>query len=71
MIANVFAVIQLLLKLIGLWEQFQDYTIRSAIAQREERKQDRDKAVDAQKTALTEDEFDKAQDIISGNMPRP
>jgi hypothetical protein len=71
MIANIFAFIQLLLKLFGLWEQFSDWTIKQAIAKREERRQDRDKAVDQQQNAQTEEEFDKAQETISHNLPRP
>lgn len=71
MITQIFAVIELVLKLIGLWEQFSAYTIQKSIADRAERKQQRDRAVDKQQTAQTEDEFDKAQDDISRNMPRP
>lgn len=71
MLLQIFAVIQLLLKLIGLWEQFSQWTIDKAIADREERKQARDKAVDAQQKAQTEEEFNRAQDEITRNLPRP
>lgn len=71
MIAQIFAIIQLVLKLIGLWEQFSQWTIDKATADREERRQTRDAAVAAQQKATDEAEFDKAQDDIARNLPRP
>lgn len=71
MIGQIFVAIELVLKLIGLWDQFTEYVRLKSIADREERRQDRDKAVDNQQSAKTEDEFDKAQDDISRNLPRP
>ena len=70
MISGIFGVVQLLLKLFGLWEQFLDYSDKARAAEAEARKQRREKAVDEQKAAATEDEFDKAQDEIIANKPR-
>ena len=70
-LGQIFTAIQLLLKLIGLWEQFSQWTIDKAIADREVRKQSRDKAVDAEVGAQTEEEFNRAQDQITRNLPRP
>lgn len=69
MLTGIFAVIQLLLKAIGLWEQFLDYAEKQKIAEAEKRNQDRNKAVDEQKNAKTEEEFDRAQDKIVDNSP--
>ena len=71
MISQIFLVIELILKLFGAWEKFQDYSDKRKNAEAEERRQKRDKAVDDQQKAKTEDEFDKAQDTIVGNKPKP
>jgi hypothetical protein len=70
-IAQIFTAIQLLLKLFGLWEAFSQWTVDKAIADRNERKQERDKAVDAEQNAQTEQEFNDAQDKLTRNLPRP
>lgn len=71
MISQVFAVVQLLLKVFGLWEQFLDYSDKARTAEAEERKQRREEAVDKQKDAQSEEEFDRAQDDIVGSNPKP
>lgn len=69
MISQIFAVIQLLLQLFKLWERFGVYVDDQREKARIERDQKRDAAVDAQKGAKDEAEFDKAQDDIAGNHP--
>lgn len=71
MISGIFSIIQLILKLIGLWEQFMDWSEKKRIADREDRRQQRDKAVDDAVKSQTEEEFNEAQDRISRNLPRP
>lgn len=71
MFGQIFAAIQLILKLIGLWEQFSEWTIKKSIADREERRQKRDKAIEDQKKAKDEEEFNRLQDEITRNRPRP
>jgi hypothetical protein len=69
--ANLWALIRLILELIGLWKYFASERAEAKVAEREERRQDRDKAVDVQQNAQTEEEFDRAQEEISRNLPRP
>lgn len=71
MIGQIFAVIQLVLKLIGLWEQFLDYSDKARVAEGQKNTQEREKAVDELEKAETEDEFDKAQSKIIDHKPRP
>ena len=71
MIAQIFAIVALLLKVFGLWEQFGQYMDDKREKERVARDQARDAAVDKQKEAQTEEDFDKAQDAIAGNTPRP
>lgn len=70
MIANFFALVQLLLKLIGLWEQFLDWSDKKRIADAEINRQEREKAVDDQSKASSEKEFDDAQSRIIDHKPR-
>ena len=70
MISQIFAVIQLVLKLIGLWEQFLDFTDKARIAEGQKRTQEREKAVDEPAGAISEEDFDKAQDTITGTKPK-
>lgn len=71
MFTNIFATIELVLKLIGLYDQFMDYSDKKRAAEREKRAQDRDDAIDKQQNAKDEDEFDKAQEEINRNHPAP
>lgn len=71
MLGQIFAAIQLVLKLIGLWDQFMDWSDKKRIADAEANRQEREKAVDAQKNAQTEKEFDDAQSKIVDHMPKP
>lgn len=68
MIAQIFAVIELALKLVGLWEDFLGYTDKKRISDAEKNREERDKAVDDQKKAQDEAQFDKDQsDIVNHN----
>jgi len=69
MLSQLFLLIQLILKAIGLWESFNRYIDAQREADRVAKDQARNQAVDAQKNAQTEAEFDKQQDTIVGNKP--
>lgn len=66
-----FALIQLLLKIFGLWEQFQNWYDEKKTADKQKQNQERNKAVDEQKKAENEEEFDKNQDTIVRTLPKP
>jgi hypothetical protein len=67
MIAQIFLVIQLLLKLFGLWEQFLEWGDKKRAADAEARAQEREKAIEDAKKATTPDEAFDAQDRITHN----
>lgn len=69
MISQVFLLIRMILTAFGLWESFLSYGDANREKKRVEKDQNRDKAVDDQKSAQTEDEFDKAQDAIGSSKP--
>lgn len=67
--ANFFAFIQFCLASINLWNGFLDWMSANYTKELTERQQQRESAVDGQKKAATEDDFDKAQDDIVNNHP--
>lgn len=69
MISQIFIIIRLILTAFGLWESFLSYGDANREKKRVEKDQKRDKAVDEQKDAQTEEEFDKNQDTIGGSKP--
>ena len=69
MIAKVFALIQLVLLAFQQWDAFLDWMNDKHSKEMEERRQAREKAVDDQKGAQTEEEFDRAQDVIGKSKP--
>jgi hypothetical protein len=69
MLTQLFALIQLVLRFFKLWDQFQDFSMAERLKENEERRQRLEKAVEDQKNAQTEDEFDRAQDEITKNLP--
>ena len=71
MIAQVFAIVQLLLKAIGLWELFLDQLDKSELAAIETRRQAREAAAKGINDAQTEKEFDEASDRLHDNFPKP
>lgn len=71
MLGNLFALIQLILKVLSLWEGLLDSIEQADISKREERRQLREKALEQLQTATSEDEFDKAQDSVVDNQSRP
>lgn len=69
MIGNLFALIELILRLIGLWDSFLNYIDKKKIAAIEKNREDRNAAVDDQKGAKDEAQFDKDQDTIIKHLP--
>lgn len=70
-IGSIFAAIEAILKLIGLWEQFQAWYDAKKVADRTDESQKLNQAVDDIKNAKSEDDFDKAQSAITSHLPRP
>jgi hypothetical protein len=68
-IGSIFTAIQVILRLLGLWDQFLNWSDAKRIADAEKNTQDRNDAVDKQKGAKSEDDFDKAQDDIISHKP--
>lgn len=71
MIAQIFLLIEVILRLFKLWDSFGTFVDDKREKDRIERDQARDKAVDKQKNAQTEEEFDRLQDDIARNSPKP
>lgn len=69
MFAGIFSAIELILKLLKLWDGFLDWSDAKRKAEMEERQQKRDKAVDDSVNAQTEDEIWRSQDEITRNSP--
>lgn len=70
MLTGIFAIVQIILKLFGAWEQFLDWSDKKRLAEAAENTQEREKAVDEQKKAEDEKAFDDAQSGIVGTKPR-
>ncbi len=64
-----FAIIRILLGLIGAWESFLAYTDKIRAAEAEKKNQDRDKAIDAAQVAKTPEEAWDAQTKVVDNIP--
>ena len=71
MLAQLFLLIEVLMRAFNLWDQFGQYMDDKRERDRVERDQKRSAAIDKQKTAESEADFDKAQDDIANNLPRP
>jgi hypothetical protein len=71
MLANIWALISLILEAIGFWKFWLGERDKSKVAEGQKNTQERDKAVNEQVNAQTEEEFDKAQSDISKHLPRP
>lgn len=69
MIAQIFLLIEVILRLFKLWDSFGTFVDDKREKDRIERDQARDKAVDKQKNAQTEEEFDSSQGKIVKNKP--
>ncbi len=69
MFVGLFSIIQLILRAIGLWDQFLNWSDKKRLADAEANTEARNKAVDEQKKAADEDAFNKAQDDISRHNP--
>lgn len=68
---QIFMFIELILKLIGLWDDFSTYTVKKHAAEQEQRKQQREKSVDDSKKAESDDDIWNSQDGIVSNSPKP
>ena len=71
MLAQLFLLIEVLMRAFNLWDSFGQYMDDKRERDRVERDQKRSAAIDKQKNAESEDQFDKAQDDIANNLPRP
>lgn len=69
MFAQIFAVIEIVLKLFGLWEQFGIYMDAKRLKDAEEKSQRRDEAVDNAVKATTPEDAYAAQDGVASNEP--
>lgn len=69
MIAQIFAIVQLLLRLFGLWEQFLAWSDKKRIADADEKYQELVKELERLKNATDEAEFDRAQSGVVDNLP--
>lgn len=69
--ANLFQIVQLLLKVFGLWEAFLDYMDASHSAALEERRQKREKALAELDRAKTDEEIWEAQEKVVDAKPNP
>lgn len=70
-LSGVWSFIQMILQLLGLIKMGISEADKAKVAAGQVNTQERDKAVDAQKNAQSEDEFDKAQDSIVLHKPKP
>lgn len=68
---SIFALIELILKLLKLWDGLIDYSDQKRATEREAAKQARDKAVDDSKKADSDEDVWKSQDEIVNNQPKP
>lgn len=68
-IAQIFTALQVLLKLFGLWEQFQNFMSAVAIKEAEERARALDQALKDAQNAKTPDDAWKAQEGVTKNEP--
>lgn len=64
-----FTIIEIIIRLIGLWNQFTDFLYRDWKAKQEKKRQELDKAVEESKKAETNDEIWKTEDDITRNLP--
>lgn len=71
MIGQIFTAIEVILKLLKLWDGFMNYMVDKHSADIQARQQARNKAIDDSKGANTDDEIWKSQDDIVSNNPKP
>ena len=68
-VSYLFLTIEALLKLVGLYNQFMDWSDKRRQAEIEEKEQRRDEAIDKAKEAKTPEEAWDAQEGIVSNEP--
>lgn len=69
MLAQLFLLIEVLMRAFNLWDSFGQYMDDKRERDRVERDQKRSAAIDKQKESTSEDEFDRQQDEIVKNQP--
>lgn len=69
MFGQIFAIIQVVLKLIGLWDQFLDWSDQKRVAEAEERRQKREQAISDLDKAKTDEDIFNEQTKIVNNKP--
>lgn len=69
MLTKIWLVIELIMKLFKLWDQFADHVEARRRAEAEEKRQAREKAIEDSKRAETDDEIFDSQDRIVNNKP--
>lgn len=68
---QIFAAIELILKLTKLWDAFMDYMDEKHSAELQKRQQVRNEAIEDSKKAETDDEIWASQDKLVDNIPKP
>lgn len=69
MIANIFKIIDLLLRLFGLFDLYMNHIEEKYRSEIEKRRNKREKALEDLQKADSEQEFDKAQEEVVSNKP--
>ncbi len=69
MFSSIFAIIEMVLKLLGLWDQFLSWSDSKRLVDSQKNTQDRNTAVDDQKGAKDETTFDNDQSAIVNHKP--
>jgi hypothetical protein len=67
--AWIFSLIQLILKLLNLWDQFSNWMQVERQIENKEKEKRRNEAIDKSKTAETDEDIWNAQDGIVDNLP--
>jgi hypothetical protein len=70
-LSQVYAVIQFIMKMIGIWEGFLDWQEEQNIAIRHEKQIAREQAIQAGINAETDEDIWKAQEDVVKNRPTP
>jgi hypothetical protein len=71
MLGKLFLLIELIMRLFKLWDQFVDYADEKRKAEVEKRRQDRAKAIEDSKKAESDEDIWKSQEDIVKHRPRP
>lgn len=69
--SSFFALIEVVLRALKVWDLFLDWLVDVKRAEIEERRAKRDQAINDSQKAETPDEIWKSQEDIANNTPRP